>query len=73
MFVPLPMEIFQVPTRVVILHEGIEWTRQIEAVAALPSPIHLGWKGFMTDHGELWLDGVVWTHVYRVRSVCGGP
>jgi hypothetical protein len=29
MFVPLPMEIFQVPTRVVILHEGIEWTRQI--------------------------------------------
>jgi hypothetical protein len=44
-----------------------------KAVAALPSPIHLGWKGFMTDHGELWLDGVVWTHVYRVRSVCGGP
>jgi hypothetical protein len=44
-----------------------------KAIAALPSPIHAGWRGFMTYHGELWLDGVVWTHVYRVRAVCGGP
>ena len=29
MFVPLPMEIFQVPTRVVIVHEGIDPIRQI--------------------------------------------
>jgi hypothetical protein len=25
------------------------------------------------DRGEGWLDVVVWTHVYRVRSVCGRP
>jgi hypothetical protein len=29
MFVPLPMEIFQVPTRVVIIHEGVQVFRQI--------------------------------------------
>lgn len=29
MFVPLPMEIFQLPTRVVIVHEGIDPIRQI--------------------------------------------
>jgi len=44
-----------------------------KAVAKLPAPIHQGWRGFRTDQGELWLDLVVWTHVYRVRSVCSGP
>jgi hypothetical protein len=29
MFVPVPMEIFQVPTRVIILHEAIQVARQI--------------------------------------------
>jgi hypothetical protein len=29
MFIPLPMEIFQVPTRVVIIHEGVQDMRQI--------------------------------------------
>jgi hypothetical protein len=43
-----------------------------KAVATLPAPIHQGWRGFRTDRGELWLDLVVWTHVYRVSSVCDG-
>ncbi len=29
MFVPVPMEIFQVPTRIVIIHEGVQVLRQI--------------------------------------------
>jgi hypothetical protein len=42
------------------------------AVLALPAPIHMGWRGFMTDHGELWLDLVVGTHVFRIGAVNGG-
>jgi hypothetical protein len=42
-----------------------------KAVTKLPSPIHVGWRGFMTDRGELWFDWVVWTHVYRVISING--
>lgn len=34
-------------------------------------PIHAGWRGFMTDRGALWLDYVVWTHVYRVDGING--
>lgn len=42
-----------------------------KALAALNAPIHAGWRGFMTDRGELWLDAVVWTHVYRVVRING--
>jgi hypothetical protein len=41
------------------------------AVLALAVPIHMGWRGFMTDRGELWLDLVVGTHVFRVGTVNG--
>jgi hypothetical protein len=43
-----------------------------QAVLKLQAPIHVGWHGFMTDRGELWLDLVVGTHVYRVGTVNGG-
>jgi hypothetical protein len=43
-----------------------------KAVLTLPSPIHMGWRGFMTASGELWLDWVVGTHVYRVVAINGG-
>jgi hypothetical protein len=42
------------------------------AVLALPAPIHMGWRGFMTDRGELWIDSVPGTHVFRVETVNGG-
>ena len=42
------------------------------AVLALSAPIHMGRRGFMTDRGELWLDLVVGTHVFRVGTVNGG-
>ncbi len=42
------------------------------AVLGLAVPIHMGWRGFMTDRGELWLDLVVGTHVFRVGTVNGG-
>jgi hypothetical protein len=42
------------------------------AVLTLQAPIHVGWHGFMTDRGELWLDLVVGTHVYRIGTVNGG-
>lgn len=40
-------------------------------IAALQAPIHVGWRGFMTRRGELWLDAIVWTHVYRVVGING--
>jgi len=43
-----------------------------KAVLALPAPIHMGWRGFMTERGELWLDLVVGTHVFRVGTINGG-
>ncbi len=43
------------------------------AVLSLSAPIHLGWRGFMTNQGELWLDAVVGTHVFRIGTVNGGP
>lgn len=42
-----------------------------EAIAGLHAPIHMGWRGFMTDRGELWLDAVAGTHVYRVVRING--
>jgi|SRR5690348_9273230 len=43
-----------------------------KAVLALPAPIHMGWRGFMTDRGELWFDLVVGTHVFRIGTINGG-
>ena len=44
-----------------------------KAIAGLDAPIHMGWRGFMTDRGELWLDSVAWTHVYRIGTINGTP
>lgn len=43
-----------------------------QGVLALTAPIHMGWRGFMTERGELWLDLVVGTHVFRVGTINGG-
>ncbi len=40
-------------------------------VLARHTPMHMGWRGFMTDRGALWLDAIVWTHVYRVTAING--
>lgn len=45
MFVPYPMEIFQVATRVVILHEGIEVTRQIYMNRQHPKDLNPTYSG----------------------------
>jgi hypothetical protein len=44
-----------------------------KAIADLDAPIHMGWRGFMTDRGEVWLDSVAWTHVYRIGAINGSP
>lgn len=43
-----------------------------QAIMRLAAPIHMGWRGFMTDRGEVWLDLVVGTHVFRVFTVNTG-
>lgn len=40
-------------------------------VLAGRTPMHMGWRGFMTGRGALWLDAIVWTHVYRVTAING--
>jgi hypothetical protein len=45
MFVPLPMEIFQVPTRIIIRHEGIEVSRQIYLNRQHPKDLEPSYSG----------------------------
>ncbi|HLZ13151.1 MAG TPA: hypothetical protein VKP58_11240 [Candidatus Acidoferrum sp.] len=33
------------------------------------SPITMGWRGFMTERGEIWFDHVVGTDVFRVGTI----
>jgi len=42
-----------------------------KAVAGLRKPIHMGWRGFMTGRGELWMDSIAYTHVYRITAING--
>ena len=61
--------IFKERTELLARYTGVFTSKVKEAVMNLQEPIHMGWRGFMTDRGEVWLDLVVGTEYFRVGAI----